>query len=141
MPVFSNKGIAMLNNCHKDLQILMFEVIKFMDITIVCTHRGKAEQDKAFAEGKSKLQYPKSKHNKLPSDAIDVQPYPMQTGDPKKQYLQFVYMGGFIKGLAAKLYQQGIIESKIIWGGDWNDNIDIRDNDFMDLYHFERKKI
>jgi hypothetical protein len=50
-------------------------------------------------------------------------------------------MGGFIKGLAAKLYQQGIIESKIIWGGDWNDNIDIRDNDFMDLYHFERKKI
>ena len=42
---------------------------------IVCGHRNKEDQNKAFAEGKSKLKWPKGKHNKLPSQAVDAAPY------------------------------------------------------------------
>lgn len=48
-----------------------------MDFSITCGHRGEAEQNKAVADGKSKLVFPKSKHNSNPSLAYDRQPYPV----------------------------------------------------------------
>ena len=52
-----------------------------MDVTVLCGHRGKAEQDLAYSRGYSKLKYPKSKHNKIPSLAIDLAPYPINWND------------------------------------------------------------
>jgi len=99
-------------------------------------HRGKKEQDEAFARGTSKVKFPNSKHNKLPSLAVDIQPYPMSK-DKTKNYYQFIFLGGFITALAIKMYEQGVIKNKIRWGGDWNRNFDISDENFLDLYHFE----
>ena len=59
------------------LRDVLMEAIKDMDITILQGHRGKAEQDKAFAEGRSKLKFPQSKHNRSPSMAVDCAPYPI----------------------------------------------------------------
>lgn len=39
-----------------------------IDVLVYCTWRGEEEQNKAFAEGKSKLKYPKSKHNCVDSE-------------------------------------------------------------------------
>jgi len=47
------------------------------DMTVLCGYRGEAEQNDAFKRGTSKLQYPKSKHNRIPALAVDVAPYPV----------------------------------------------------------------
>jgi peptidoglycan L-alanyl-D-glutamate endopeptidase CwlK len=48
-----------------------------LDISVACGHRGKADQNREFAEGDSKLPWPRSKHNTLPALAVDVWPYPV----------------------------------------------------------------
>ena len=48
-----------------------------MDVAVICGHRGKAEQNNAFIRGKSSLQWPRSKHNKMPSEAMDIVPMPL----------------------------------------------------------------
>lgn len=47
------------------------------DITVLCGFRGEKEQNEAYAKKASKLQWPNSKHNKLPSLAVDMAPYPI----------------------------------------------------------------
>ena len=63
-----------LNSCHSLLQTLVAEVNKVMFVNVSVGYREKAEQDKAFSEGKSKLKYPQSKHNQIPSLAVDIYP-------------------------------------------------------------------
>lgn len=45
-------------------------------VQVICGYRGKEEQNKAFAEKKTKLEFPKSKHNKFPALAVDIVPDP-----------------------------------------------------------------
>lgn len=45
---------------------------KYNDVHVSCVYRNKEDQDKAFLLGGSKLRYPHSKHNKVPSEAIDI---------------------------------------------------------------------
>lgn len=75
MPLFSKESSQKLFTCDKRLQDLMRAVVKEKDITIICGHRGEAEQEQACAEGKSRLHYPNSKHNSEPSHAVDFAPY------------------------------------------------------------------
>lgn len=73
----SKKSQERLLECHPDLQLLMNELIKELDVTILCGQRGEKEQTDAFNGGFSKVQFPNSKHNKSPSLAVDVAPYPI----------------------------------------------------------------
>ena len=50
-----------------------------------------------------------------------------------------IYFAGFVKGLAAVLYANGVIKHEIISGIDWNDDNDINDTKFWDAPHFEIK--
>lgn len=125
MPHFSQKSLDRLNTCHPDLITLMNEVIKVYDCSIICGHRGKAEQDKAYEAGHSKLKYPKSNHNKKPSLAVDVYPYPIDMKDISR----FKEMAEIILEIADDLYQRGDIDHEIQWGGAWKS--------FRDYPHFE----
>ncbi len=51
------------------------------DITVLCGHRGEEAQNKAFADGASKKRWPDSEHNTMPSNAVDVAPYPVKWKD------------------------------------------------------------
>ena len=130
MPRFGRRSRKNLETCHEDLQELFNEVIKFFDCTVIQGHRGKEEQNKYFDEGKSKVKYPNGRHNANPSNAVDVVPYPIDWKDTDRMY----YFAGFVKGIA---YKMGI---PIRWGGDWNGNNDLKDNNFDDLPHFELKE-
>lgn len=77
MPKFGKSSLDRLSECHPDLQRIMHELIKELDVTILCGHRGEREQTAAFISGASKLQWPRSKHNSKPSRAVDVAPYPI----------------------------------------------------------------
>lgn len=86
MPGFSQKSLDHLFTCDKRLVDICTDVNGDggFDITIICGHRNKEEQNNAFAEGKSKLKWPESKHNKNPSLAVDIAPYPIDWNDIDK---------------------------------------------------------
>ena len=127
MPSFGKSSQDKLATCDPRLQKVFNEVIKHFDCTVIEGHRGEEAQNKAFAEGKSKLKYPQGKHNKTPSLAADVLPYPIDWNDTNRMR----YFAGFVVGIAATM---GI---KLRWGGDWNQNTELKDNSFNDLPHFE----
>ena len=127
MPAFGKASQEKLATCDPRLQKVFNEVIKHFDCTVIEGHRGEEAQNKAFAEGKSKLKYPQGKHNKTPSLAADVLPYPIDWNDTNRMR----YFAGFVVGIAATM---GI---KLRWGGDWNQNTELKDNSFNDLPHFE----
>ena len=129
---YSNRSAANLAEADIQLQRVFTRVLEFMDNSITCGYRNAATQNKKFAEGKSQLRYPFSKHNMLPAQAVDAQPYPRTEGHGQRE--QATFFAGIVMGVAAAM---GI---DLVWGGDWNGNMNLDDNNFDDLYHFELKK-
>lgn len=126
---FGKRSEKNLETCHEDLQKVFREVIRYVDCAIICGHRGKEEQEQAFLEGRSKLRFPESKHNQLPSRAVDVLPYPVDWEDDRR----FYYFAGFVMATAQSL---GI---ELRYGGDWDGDYNLKDQNFFDLPHFELK--
>ena len=129
MPRFSQKSKSRLYTCDKRLVKLFKEVVKEFDCTIIEGHRGQKKQDEAYNRGNSKLKFPNGRHNKSPSFAVDVAPYPVDWKDRDR----FHYFAGYVLGIANSL------DLNIRWGGDWNQDTHTRDNKFDDLVHFEIK--
>jgi len=127
MPKFGKRSLDNLNTCHPDLQRLFNEVIKYYDCSVLCGHRTKEEQDAAYHDGRSKVKWPNGKHNSMPSKAVDVAPYPIVWDDHRRFYM-FV---GIVRGIAAMM---GI---KIRCGADWDGDMEVKDQNFHDLPHFE----
>ena len=127
MPRFSTRSTQRLKECDIDLQRLFFEVVKHFDCSVTCGHRGRDIQEKLFLERKTQVRFPKSKHNSVPSRAVDVAPYPIDYDDRER----FTLFAGFVLGVASQL---GIA---IRWGGDWDQDTEVDDNRFDDLPHFE----
>jgi peptidoglycan LD-endopeptidase CwlK len=112
------------------LQEIVDAILEYMDISLVYGHRGQAEQNRLYDEGKSKLRWPKSKHNSFPSKAVDIQPYPY----PENEVELWAALG-FMAGLAIRIADEHGI--KLRWGGDWDMDGDVTDNNFDDLFHLE----
>ena len=130
MARFSTRSKSRLNTCDEKLAKLFEEVVKGFDCTIIEGHRGQKKQDEAYNKGNSKVKFPNGKHNKSPSLAVDVAPYPIDWRDRDR----FHYFAGYVLGIAS---QMGI---KIRWGGDWDMDTQTKDNSFDDLVHFEIKE-
>lgn len=127
MPKFSEASRAKLATCHPDLQRLFNEVVKHFDCRVTDGHRCEEMQELYYAMKRSKVRYPNSKHNSMPSMAVDVIPYPVNWKDKDR----FYHFAGFVKGLAS---QMGL---RIRWGGDWDGDTDLHDQTFVDFPHFE----
>lgn len=76
MPKFGKASLERRAMLCKDLRLLVDEVIKFYDFSIICSHRGIEEQEMAYLTGNSKAHFGESAHSYLPSFAVDVWPYP-----------------------------------------------------------------
>ena len=72
MPRFGKTSKRRLATCHEDLQEILNEVIKYFDCSVLCGHRGEADQNKAYESGHSKVKWPNGRHNKKPSIAVDI---------------------------------------------------------------------
>lgn len=131
MPTFGSASEKQLQTCHPQLQKVLREAIKFFDFSVVEGHRGKAAQDAAFAKGLSKVRFPNGKHNKSPSLAADIAPYPIDWSDRRGAIERFVFMQGVVWACAERL---GI---PVRLGLDWNRNLDMRDETFRDYPHVE----
>ena len=130
MAKFGSNSRKRLATCDKQLQKLFNEVVKYFDCSVLVGFRGENEQNRAFSEGRSKVTWPKGRHNSKPSLAVDVAPYPIDWEDRER----FIYFGGFVKGCAYKM------DIPLRWGGDWDNDTSLTDNKFDDLVHFEVRK-
>lgn len=74
---FGLRSLLHLESCHIDLQRIAHQLIKEIDVAVICGHRCQEDQDEAYTCGRSKLMWPNSKHNRFPSEAMDVVPYPV----------------------------------------------------------------
>ena len=129
MAKFGKRSKERLATCDERLQQVFNEVIKYIDCSVLEGHRSEERQNKLYEEGKTKVRYPKGRHNSKPSRAVDVTPYPVDWADRERQTL----FAGFVLGLASGM---GIA---LRWGGDWNMNFEVKDNRFDDFPHFELK--
>ena len=130
MPYFSKRSQERLATCDSHLQVLFNEVIRKRDCTILEGHRGKKRQNELYAEGKSKLEYPKSKHNKNPSEGVDVAPYFPGIGVSFNRQ-DCIYFAGYVMGIA------GAMNMNIRNGADWDRDAQVSDERFLDILHFE----
>ena len=106
---------------------MLDEAIKGFDFSVVCGHRNREDQERAYKDRKSKLQFPDSNHNSFPSCAFDIVPYPEGFAAP---YDRFFEMASYVLAAASKL---GI---KMRWGGHWK-NFSGNGNMDRDWAHFE----
>jgi len=122
---FSKTSAERLSTCHPELQALMNEAIKDapVDFCIVCGHRGQEDQDKAFAQGYSKVKWPNGKHNKTPSEAVDVAP----VIDGKAIFDDVSLFDCLAEHIALCAHKLNL---DVVWGGTW---------EWKDYPHWERK--
>tara|TARA_Y100000004_G_scaffold30030_2_gene31216 strand:- start:15511 stop:15903 length:393 start_codon:yes stop_codon:yes gene_type:complete len=130
MAKFGKTSKEKLATCHEDLQKVFNEVIKHVDCSVIEGYRNEERQNRLFSEKKTKVRYPNGRHNSNPSRAVDVVPYPIDWNDRERFHL----FAGFVLGIAKSM---GIV---LRWGGDWNMNFEVDDNNFDDFPHFELKK-
>ena len=127
MPSFGKRSTSSLGTCDERLQEVFNEAINHRDFSIICGHRTRKAQDEAHAMGFSKKQWPDSKHNQMPSKAIDALPYPIDWSDRER----IAHFSGFILGIAQ------LKGFNMRWGGDWNRDGVTKDEKFFDGAHFE----
>ena len=76
------------------------------------------------------MKWPDGKHNKMPSEAVDVVPY--INGKASWDKLHCCVLAGIVLACAVRLGES------VRWGGNWDmDGEPITDQDFQDLVHFE----
>lgn len=136
MPKYSARSKAMVDMLDERLVLILNDLIKIYDFTVLETFRPKDRQDQLFKEGKTKLKWPKSKHNTADNKpakvrAVDIAPYPINWSMDNANIKNWYYMIGLFMGIASKH------EVKVRPGADWNMNNDFSDNTFNDLPHFE----
>lgn len=126
-----------LSTCSANLQRLMDEAIrrapKWLDFAITCGHRNEADQNAAFnaKPQRSKKRWPDSKHNTLPSKAVDIRPASPFNPEDWNDRLRFARLIGFIECVAVDL---GI---PIRVGLDFSGDGRSLDESFLDLPHIE----
>lgn len=127
MSSFGTESEKNLATCHPDIQRVLREAIKHKDFSVTCGFRNQVDQHSTFVAGNSKLDWPNGEHNKQPSRAVDVAPYPIDWNDAEA----FTYLAGFICGIAASM---GV---KLICGIDWDNDGNVREHSFKDRPHLQ----
>jgi peptidoglycan L-alanyl-D-glutamate endopeptidase CwlK len=142
MNKYGERSKKNLSTCHKDLQIVFNEVIKYYDCSVISGHRPPSEQNELYKQGRTKPgaivtqldgYRKKSKHNYKPSLGVDVVPYPIEWDNIDRMKV-FI---GYVLGISAILKSQGKIKNKIVSGIDWDDDTFYNDQQFKDHPHFQ----
>ena len=119
MPHFGRTSVERINTVHKDLREVLYAAIEDFDFSVICGSRSEEEQNEAYDNGYSLLIWPNSKHNKMPSRAVDIAPYPLDWDD----------IQGFLEMAAVVLEKASQLGVPLRYGGNWAR--------FKDYPHFE----
>jgi len=122
-----------LSTCDERLINLVTMLNDRFPVRVMCGHRNKADQDAAIKAKVSKTPWPKSKHNKIPSMAVDLLPEKLVSGKTIdwKNTKAFDEMANIAFECADRL---GI---HIRWGADWKMDGSKTEETFSDKPHIE----
>jgi peptidoglycan L-alanyl-D-glutamate endopeptidase CwlK len=133
MATWSEQSQKVYDELDPRLQVLVTRIRdEVHDISLLQGFRDREEQNTMFENDASMVRWPDSKHNRKPSLAIDLQPYP--------RYAEDTYLWcqlGYIAGAALIIAREEGFE--IRWGGNWNCESPILGQKFKDLWHIEIK--
>ncbi len=126
---FGKRSREILKGVDHRIIMILDELIKIMDVTIIEGLRSAKRQEQLLKKGATKVKY--SKH--MEGKAVDLAPYdPTVKGKIDwNDRDTFYYMGGMIRGIAKQL------EINVRYGGDWDGDGNTKNNSFDDLVHFE----
>ena len=127
MNSFSKRSKEQLDTCDIRLHDIFHEVLQHCDCTVLEGYRNEEKQNALYETRKSQLRFPDGKHNQSPSRGVDVTPYPIDWHDRERITL----FAGFVLGIATGMGHE------LRWGGDWDRDWEVFDNNFDDLVHFE----
>ncbi len=133
--MLSETSLRRLATVAQPLRDLVRDVAAEMPLVVVCGHRTRAEQDEACRLGRSKTPWPTSRHNTLPSVAVDLAPLKNGAID----WSDTALFGAMARLILATAKARGV---DLRWGGDWDGDGRTRsdgdmDEKFVDLPHFE----
>lgn len=147
MAHYGSTSQARLDTCNANIQLVMQRAIGKLpwtdpvssitinDATIIEGHRNKERQDYAFETHKSEKQWPDSRHNRLPSDAVDAAVY--HPARPHIHWSDKDEMEAFSRLVLECAAEENV---DMTWGGDWDDDGVRVDQDpdegFFDGPHF-----
>lgn len=138
-----------LETVHQDLQKVFNLALKISDVDFSITegYRSTERQKKLYERGRTKPGqvvthidgiHKVSRHQKR--EAVDIAAYNKErkiTYDKK----HLVYIAGVVLACSEILFQTGETESRVEWGGNWdNDGLLFKDHSFVDYPHFQIRK-
>ena len=123
MPRFGKRSKERLKGVDHRLIMILDELIKIMDVTIIEGLRSAKRQEQLLKKGATKVKY--SKH--MEGKAVDLAPYPIDWEDRDT----FHYMAGMVRGIGH------LLNIKVRVGADWDSDGNTKDNSFDDLVHIE----
>ncbi len=133
---FGTSSLANLAGCERDLRLVGARAMSYQVMDFSCSEGGRdeAKQTWYYASGRTRSgpiitykEWPDGNHNDEPSRAVHFRPYPLDWED----LARFRILSGLIRGAAAEL------SVPIKWGGDWDRDGQVKDNNFNDLAHYE----
>lgn len=126
---YGARSMRVIGECDWRLQHVANRALALdvLDIAAIEGHRDEEAQERAWRQKLSHKRWPESLHNRDPSHAIHLVPWPLDWRDTERFYL----LGGVVLA-AARL--EGVA---IRFGGDWDGDGQVRDQTFMDLAHYE----
>ena len=144
MASFGNTSKYRMAGVHGDLVHLMCKVVEGYDCTINYNggYRDRDTQNELYPTF-SKVSWPNSYHNCewldphlhmwMPcSLAVDAMPYyKMEPHVDWNDKGGFYHFAGYVRAMADEL------ETPVVWGGDWDGDYDLDDQNFYDLAHFQ----
>jgi peptidoglycan L-alanyl-D-glutamate endopeptidase CwlK len=139
MYLYSQRSLDNLATAHPLWTDIMTYVLEELGIdhSIICGHRGKEAQNQALADKVTTLAWPFSKHNQLPSLAIDAVPYPIlwhhSNTRTRAKYTQEMIRFVTIVQMVAKFKFGVTVRVGLDWDRDWS----LMDNKFNDYPHME----
>lgn len=122
MRAWSSRSAARLATCHPLLRELMDRALADPalphDLTVLCGHRTMQEQEAAWLSGASKLHWPASAHNYMPSLAVDVAPW--VDGAVSWDWPRYHEIAPVIRSAWDHMAAEGLTSGwALMWGGDW----------------------
>ena len=118
---FSERSQKNLDTCDPRIHEVFTEVIKHWDCTVIEGWRSTEKQKQYYFDGTTTLDgvTKMSRHQNLPSLAVDVMPYPIDWDDARgiRDFAHFVLGVAAVKGI------------KLEWGGYWKN--------FQDMPHYQ----
>jgi len=134
---YGRTSMSRLATCSEAVQLVMNRASDYLNISILCGHRNKADQEDAYDNGFSQVHYPDSEHNhedkdgNPESDAVDAGIY-----RPDLRNVDYGDLPAFavLYGVLHVCAQQ--VGCVVIWGHDWDHDFNFMEHDSKDLPHF-----